>query len=106
MKKIFNNKKNKATHDQLHEGLLAEGGGLNAGALAQLNGINGSFQEEDERDKISKGSAETYIEGLKQFNKYGDLFQDLTKRTYVDTNHDVVSIVITYDSKHAVSIVS
>ena len=34
MKKIFNNKKNKATHDQLHEGLLAEGGGLNAGALA------------------------------------------------------------------------
>ena len=73
MKKIFNNKKNKVNKDQLHEGLLAEGGGLTKDALAQLGGgrINGS---EYEKDKVSKGSAETYIEGLKQFNKYGDLF--------------------------------
>jgi hypothetical protein len=54
----------------------------------------------------SKTSDQTFIEGLKQFNKYGDLFQDLTKRTYIDTIFDVVSMIITYDSKHAIAIVT
>jgi hypothetical protein len=53
----------------------------------------------------SRTSDQTYIEGLKQFNKYGDLFQDLTRRTYVDTKYDVVSMMITYDSLLGVAIV-
>jgi len=43
---------------------------------------------------------------LKEFNKYGELFQDLTKRTYIDTQLEVVNIVITYDSKFCIAIVN
>lgn len=54
----------------------------------------------------SKLSNETKIEGLKEFNKYGDLFQDLTKREHVDTELDVINIIITYDSKYCIAIVN
>ena len=54
----------------------------------------------------SKLSDETYIEGLDQFSKYGELFQDLTLRTYVDTKMDVVQVIITYDSKKCVAIIN
>ena len=54
----------------------------------------------------SKLSDETVIVGLAQFSQYGDLFQDLTLRTWVDTKLDVVTAIITYDSKYCIAIVN
>ena len=51
-------------------------------------------------------SDETNIDGLEAFDKYGPLFKELTKRTYVDTDMDVISIIITYDSKYCIAIVT
>lgn len=51
-------------------------------------------------------SDDTHIPGLDEFNKYGDLFQDLTKRNHINTFHlDVIEMAITYDSKFALCIV-
>jgi len=49
-------------------------------------------------------SDETRIDGLREFNKYGDLFQDLTRRVHVNTELDVVNIIITYDSRFCIVI--
>jgi hypothetical protein len=100
----------------LKEGLLMEGGGLNAEALSQLNkgnkAINGSdagsgYSGEGtiSRSK-SRISNTTHIAGLDNFNKYGDLFQDLTLRTAIDTVYDVINLIITYDSMSCVAIVN
>jgi hypothetical protein len=51
-------------------------------------------------------SDSTHIAGLDNFNKYGDLFQDLTLRTAIDTVYDVINVVITYDSQTCVAIVN
>ena len=98
----------------LKEGLLAEGGGLDANALAQLNAINdaNSSSNKDPTERrslkktLSRASDETMIQGLEEFNRYGNLFGDLTTRQYVETEHDVVNVVITYDSEHTVAIVN
>ena len=51
-------------------------------------------------------SDDTHIAGLDEFNKYGDLFQDLTKRIHINTFHmDVIEMAVSYDSKLAMSIV-
>lgn len=71
-----------------------------------LNSSQPALARQFTKSKKSKSSDQTVIEGLKQFNKYGDLFQDLTRRTWVDTLYDVVSIIITLDSKHCIAIVS
>jgi len=78
----------------------AEGGAaINASNLASLAGSSlGKSRVEDD--------ASTHIEGFKEFEQYGSLFQDLTSRSYVTTGKDIVSIIITYDSKHAVAIMS
>jgi hypothetical protein len=100
----------------LKEGLLFEGGGLNANALAQLNqdnkAINGSDAASDYsregslRKSKSRMSDTTHIDGLENFKKYGDLFQDLTLRTAIDTEFDVINVIITYDSESILAIVN
>jgi len=97
------NKNKKVNHDMLREGLLAEGGGLTADALEMLDKDTAINKSELRRSK-SRLSDETVIRGLKEFDKYGPLFQDLTKRTFMDTNYDVISIIITYDSKNCIAI--
>lgn len=79
---------------------MAEGGGaINASNLASLAGSNvGKSRVEDDTS--------THIEGFKEFEQYGSLFQDLTSRNYIPTGKDIVNIIITYDSKHAVAIMS
>jgi hypothetical protein len=104
-------KRNKRVQDKrLKESLLMEGGGLDASKLAQLEtGINGSGVNNPTyglKKSRSTASDETRIEGLEQFNQYGDLFRDLTLRTWIDTVRDVISVVITYDSKHAITMVN
>lgn len=50
----------------------------------------------------------TVITGLSQFNESGDgdMFQDLTRREYVNTNEKcVVNIIITYGSKLSIALV-
>ena len=54
----------------------------------------------------SRASDETRIDGLEQFNQYGDLFRDLTLRTFVDTELDVINVIITYDSKHCIAMIN
>ena len=55
---------------------------------------------------LDKAQEATHIEGLEQFDQHEELFQKLTKRTFIDTEgHDVISTIITYDSKHAISII-
>jgi len=49
-------------------------------------------------------SDETHIDGISQMQHHEDLFGNLTKRTFVDTDFDIVSVAITYDSKYAVCI--
>lgn len=48
--------------------------------------------------------ADTTITGLEQLSDHDDLFQDLTARSYVKTNGNVVSMVMSYDSKITVAI--
>lgn len=66
-----------------------------------MSGSRGSI-----RKSKSRLSDSTHIAGLENFNKYGDLFQDLTLRTAVDTFHDVINVVITYDSQNCIAIVN
>ena len=114
----------KVTKAMLKEGLLAEGGGLTEGALAKLNeqnratAINDSDGENPGLEKKptfkraqSKLSDETKIDGLEEFDKYKNsqgrsLFEDLTVRSFVDTELEVINVIITYDSKHAIAIVN
>ena len=93
--------------DRYQKDISCEGGGLNKDALAAFNketGINNSgMMMSKEDDEISD---KTHIEGLEEFNKYGDLFQDLTKRHIIETDHmDVIEMAISYDSKYCLCIV-
>jgi hypothetical protein len=84
-----------------------EGGGLNADALATLNRQNNdpSLSQSMLSRAESRMSDDTHIPGLGEFTKYGDMFQELTKRHKVETFHmDVIEMCITYDSKHVVAI--
>lgn len=54
----------------------------------------------------SRYSEDTHIEGQSELDKFGDLFQDLTKRTYIDTHFDVVSMIIAYGSKFCLAILN
>ena len=75
-----NKSEKKAMKAMLKEGLLCEGGGLNANDLAKLNkdtNINCSDNSDyngSVRKSKSKFSDSTHIAGLENFNKYGDLF--------------------------------
>lgn len=42
---------------------------------------------------------------MEQFNEYSKLFYDLTKRNFIDTQFDVISVIITYDSQNCVAMV-
>jgi hypothetical protein len=113
---MFKKKSKNPNRAMLKEGLLCEGGGLNADALAKLNKggrINGSEagssfdgDRSSMRKSKSKLSDSTYIDGLENFKQHGDLFQDLTLRSFVDTNYDVINIIITYDSQNCIAIVN
>ena len=88
------------------------GSGLDKSKLAQLDEDfkkqNASQQDPEKRSRrrsVTRASDETRIDGLKQFEEHRELFDDLTIRNWVDTEFDVIAIIITYDSKHAVAIV-
>ena len=100
---MLNKFSNKKTSDSYQ---AYEGGGLTADSLKKLNKGNRINDSDQEDDRKSKASVETQIHGLKLFDKYGPLFADLTKRTFIDTHLDVISIVISYDSKFCVAIVN
>ena len=67
---------------------------------------DGVLKKKEQSRYKSKASEETKIDGLEQFAQYADLFRDLTLRTWVDTEMDVINIIITYDSKHCIAIVN
>ena len=83
---------------------MPEGGGLDAGQLEKLNAarsaVGGSMRKSKSRLEDS-----THIDGLQAFDVDGTgLFQDLTKRRFIDTEVDVVSMVVAYDSKRTLAI--
>ena len=41
---------------------------------------------------------------VEQFRVHTKIFHDLTKRTKIDTRYDIISIIITYDSKNCMVI--
>lgn len=102
-------KKNKNVYPDLKESLL-EGGGLTAGALKMLDSVNDeinkSLKGHGSKSKMTKSSDQTHIEGLKQFSEHQQLFRDLTIRKFVDTTYDVVSMIITQNSRYCVAIVT
>jgi len=99
----------------ISEPLLPEGGGSTGLDANKLAGLNEEYNKENvqvdkerrsrRRSIASRGSDETRIDGLKQFAEYEDLFSDLTLRNWIDTEFDVINIIISYDSKHAIAIV-
>ena len=57
----------------------------------------------DELNKGKKNSSLSY--GVQQkFDAYREEFLNMTKRMYIETGVDIESIMITYDSLHAVTI--
>jgi len=54
----------------------------------------------------TKSRPETHIEGLEQFKDSSKLFTDLTKRCYIETTLDVITIIITYDSQFCIVMVT
>ena len=56
----------------------------------------------------SETSDETTITGLSQFDAggSGELFQELTKRYHINTEMDVINIIIAYGSKYCIAIVN
>lgn len=109
------NRKSKKVNSDLKEGLLAEGGTLTEDNIKFLNNQHDTnFALNESEFDLSQSMIErkrrnsdgSHIDGLKQFDKHSHLFQELTKRQAVDTTFDVVSMVITYDSKHCISIVT
>jgi hypothetical protein len=50
-------------------------------------------------------TSDVSIDGhLASFEEYGTMFSDLTKRQYINTELQVVSMIISYDSKMCVAI--
>lgn len=104
MKTFINKKIGADDRYQLNSNADYEGGDLNANNLAALDDQH-AINNEVSLVK-SKVSDDTHIHGLPEFNKYGDLFQDLTKRNNINTfEMDVIEMIITYDSKLAITIV-
>ena len=89
----------------LKQGLLAEGGSPD-NSNGMLNAINDdkSLAQSTMSMRKSRISNDTSIQGLPQFSQYDELFSDLTKRNFIDTDIDVVNVIITYDSKYAIAI--
>ena len=46
------------------------------------------------------------IDGIKMLRSNHQVFDDLTDRRYVETELDVISMVVTYDSKNLVALCS
>lgn len=67
-----------------------------------------NLAEKKEKQSTRSSDRDTVISGLPQFDASGDgqLFQDLTKRNYVITEHDVINIIIAYGSKYCIAIVT
>ena len=58
----------------------------------------------------SKAMEETAMDGLKAFKMRetmdGDMFRDLTIRTWIDTTYDVVNVAVSKDSSQVITILS
>jgi hypothetical protein len=64
---------------------------------------NDSSDIDENLEPSARGVGIEEFNGLEQFSKYKEMFFDLTKRSFVDTgNFDCVQIILTYDSKHCV----
>ena len=69
----------------LKEGLLAEGGGADP---KYLDAINADSELTQSQREYKKGDVD--LQGLAQFSSHSELFKDLTKRTFIDTEIDVI----------------
>ena len=102
-------KKKDDSYAMVNDSQLLEGG-------SKATGLNDSGDESHDLDAAdekfgAKSQQElqqsTVIDGFAEFDRYGPLFQDLTKRHCVDTDGcEVVGMAISYDSKAALAIVA
>lgn len=87
----------------IHESLL-EGGDPQAEFETPGNPDLVDNEGRDEGSSSCK-SREAELDGLPQLdNEYGDLFRDLCKATVVETQLNIINCIITYDSKHVISL--
>lgn len=63
----------------------------------KMSMINAKLNKEITKKMIDLN--DTTIHGLEQLSEHDSTFQDMTKRKYVETNQDVISMVMSYDSK-------
>ena len=70
------------------------GGGKQKKLLGKSRKVAGFINIED-ASEIDSGAAF-------RFKQYGEQFMNMTKRTYHNTEYDVVTILITYDSQNAI----
>ena len=106
MKKFINKKI--GADDRFQQPEEFEGGGLTSGDLAKLDKETIRQSRRESRLMLSQSqmSDETRLEGLPMLSEFDDMFQDLTKKTFIGTDGlDVIEMIITYDSKYAITIV-
>lgn len=92
--------------DEMRDRGSSEGGGSHG----RMDDEVAAAQKQAPKKEQSRKSTDkdTVITGLPQFDASGNgqLFQDLTKRYYVVTEHDVINIIIAYGSKYCIAIVA
>ena len=84
---------------------LLEGGGDESKITAINNSMSSSrlSARRSSSSKSEMGELETHMQAFEQYN---DLFTDLTRRQWINTELDVVQIVINYTSKYVIAIVN
>ena len=82
---------------------LLEGGGDESKITAINNSMSSSrlSARRSSSSKSEMGELETHMQAFEQYN---DLFTDLTRRQWINTELDVVQIVINYTSKYVIAI--
>ena len=96
MKTLLNEKKDKNTKGMLSQSLLD---------YHDFQAEGGNPDTENKWAKLAQSTLDQN-QGYKEFDKYGDLFKDLTSKKEVKTDKDVVQMIISYDSKYAIGILS
>jgi len=71
----------------------------NEAAMMRLekNQALSGFINIDDPSSIAQGAAS-------RFQQYREQFMNMTKKSFIDTNFDIVSIIITNDSKQAIAL--
>ena len=101
---MFKKQSKKEKRAALHDCLLEGGSEQKITAINQSEASSSRLSaRRSSSSKSEMGELETHLQA---FEQYGDLFTDLTRRQWINTELDVVQIVINYTSKYVIAIVN